>query len=100
LCGGLALYFLAHVVARLRIGGGLGRGRPIATIVLVAMLPVTVRVPALAALGLVAAVCAGLILYEALRHRYERAWIRDRRGAFTMEEVRHVTRPRGGTPRR
>jgi low temperature requirement protein LtrA len=100
LCGGLALYFLAHVVARLRIGGGLGRGRPIATIVLVGLLPVAIRVPALASLGLVAAVCAGLILYEAVRHRYERAWIRDRRGAFTMEEVRHVTRPRGATPRR
>src|SRR4051812_41187185 len=27
---GVALYLLAHVVLRLRIGGGLGRGRPIA----------------------------------------------------------------------
>src|SRR6266550_159256 len=32
LCGGVALYLLAHVALRLRIGGGLGRGRPIATI--------------------------------------------------------------------
>jgi low temperature requirement protein LtrA len=93
LCGGLALYFLAHVVARLRLAGGLGRGRPIATIVLVGLLPIAVRVPAVAALGLVAAVCAGLILYEALRHRYERAWIRSRRGAFTAEEARRITRP-------
>lgn len=100
LCGGLALYFLAHVIARLRLGGGLGRGRPIATIVLAGLLPVAMRVPALAALGLVAAACAGLILYEAVRHRYERAWIRDRRGAFTMEEARQITRARGGTPRR
>ena len=99
LCGGLALYFLAHVVGRLRLGGWLGRGRPVTTIALVALLPVAIRVPALAALGLVAAVCAGLILYEALRHRYERAWIRDRRGAFTMEEARHITRNSGGAPR-
>ena len=99
LCGGLALYFLAHVVGRLRLGGGLGRGRPVTMIVLVALLPVAIRVPALAALGLVAAACAGLILYEALRHRYERAWIRDRRGAFTMEEARHITRNSGGAPR-
>ena len=99
LCGGLALYFLAHVVGRLRLGGGLGRGRPVTTIALVALLPVAIRVPALAALGLVAAACAGLILYEALRHRYERAWIRDRRGAFTMEEARHITRNSGGAPR-
>ena len=92
LCGGLALYFLAHVAGRLRLGGGLGRGRPVVTFVLVALLPVATRVPALVGLGLVAAACAGLILYEALRHRYERAWIRDRRGSFTMEEARHLTR--------
>ena len=96
LCGGLALYFLAHVAGRLRLGGGLGRGRPVVTFALVALLPVATRVPALVALALVAAACAGLILYEALRHRYERAWIRERRGSFTMEEARHITR--GGSP--
>src|SRR5205823_205435 len=37
LCGGIAMYFLAHVAMRLRISGGLGRGRPIATVVLVAL---------------------------------------------------------------
>lgn len=100
LCGGLALYFLAHVAARLRLGGGLGRGRPIATVVLAGLLPVAVQVPAVAALGLVAAACAGLIVYEALRHRTERAWIRERRGAFNMEEARQITRARGGTPPR
>jgi low temperature requirement protein LtrA len=96
LCGGLALYFLAHVAGRLRLGGGLGRGRPVVTIGLIGLLPVAMRVPALVALGLVAAACAGLILYEALRHRYERAWIRNRRGTFTMEEARHITRNSGG----
>src|SRR5205809_7962087 len=30
LFGGIALYFLAHVALRFRIGGGLGRGRPVA----------------------------------------------------------------------
>jgi hypothetical protein len=47
-------------------------------------------VPALTALGLVAAVCVALIAYEALRHRESRAWIRSRRGAFTMEEASRV----------
>ena len=101
LCGGLALYFLAHVAARLRIGGGLGRGRPIATIVLLVLIPVAVAVPALAALGLVAAVCVALIAYEALRYRDARAWIRSRRGHFTMEEAARAGRvgnTRGGTP--
>src|SRR5207249_4284201 len=87
LCGGVALYLLAHVVLRLRVGGGFGRGRPAATILLFALLPVVTHVPALAALGLVAAVCVGLIVYEVMRHREARAWIRSRRGAFTMEEA-------------
>jgi low temperature requirement protein LtrA len=98
LCGGLALYLLAHVALRLRIGGGLGRGRPIATILLIAMLPLATVVPSLAALGLVAAVCAALIAYEAIRYRYARAWIRSRRGAFTMEEAARVGNTRGGPP--
>src|SRR5438105_8538168 len=78
LVGGIALYLLAHVALRLRIGGGLGRGRPIAAVALFGLLPATREVPALAALGIVAAVCASLIAYEALRHREERAWIRSR----------------------
>jgi low temperature requirement protein LtrA len=98
LCGGLALYLLAHVAMRLRIGGGLGHGRPVATILLLGLLPVAMLVPALAALGLVAAVCAALIAYEALRYRYARAWIRSRRGVFTMEEADRLGRIGGGAP--
>jgi low temperature requirement protein LtrA len=88
LCGGLALYFLAHVALRLRIGGRLGHGRPVATILLIALIPLAIAVPALTALGLVTAVCAALIAYEAIRYREGRVWIRSRRGAFTMEEAR------------
>jgi low temperature requirement protein LtrA len=98
LCGGVALYLIAHVALRLRIGGGLGHGRPIATILLLGLLPVARAVPALAALGMVAAVCAALIAYEALRYPHARAWIRSRRGAFTMEEASRVARTRGRTP--
>jgi low temperature requirement protein LtrA len=88
LCGGLALYFLAHVVLRLRIGGGLGHGRPVATVLLIGLTPLATVVPAIVALALVAAVCAALIAYEALRYREHRAWIRSRRGGFTMDEAR------------
>jgi low temperature requirement protein LtrA len=84
LCGGLALYLIAHVALRLRMRGGLGRGRPIACLLLLALIPVAREVPALAALGLVVLVCSGLIAYEALRHRETRAFIRSRRGSFTM----------------
>ena len=101
LCGGIALYMLAHVALRLRIGGGLGRGRPIATVLLLGLVPVARMVPALTALGLVAAVCAALIAYEAIRYREGRAWIRSHRGAFTMEEASRAggSRGRGGRPR-
>jgi hypothetical protein len=100
LCGGVALYLLAHVALRLRIGGGLGRGRPVATILLLGLIPLAREVPALAGLGLVAAVCAALIAYEALRYPYARAWIRSRRGAFTMEEASRVASTRGRPRRR
>jgi low temperature requirement protein LtrA len=98
LCGGLALYFLAHVLTRLRIGGGLGRGRPVATLVLIGLIPVATLVPALVALALVAAVCIALIAYEALRYRYARRWIRTRRGHFTLDEARELGRTGGGAP--
>lgn len=93
LSGGLALYLAAHVASRLRIGGGWGHGRWMATIVLLALVPVATFVPALAALALVAAVCVGLIAYEALRYSYARSWFRSHRGAFTMEEASHVAGP-------
>jgi low temperature requirement protein LtrA len=95
LCGGIALYLVAHVALRLRIGGGLGHGRPVATILLLGLLPVSRNVPALAALSLVAAVCTSLIGYEAIRYREGRAWIRSRRGVFTMEEAARAGSSRG-----
>jgi low temperature requirement protein LtrA len=100
LCGGVSLYLLAHVALRLRTQGDLGRGRPVATVVLLGLLPVATHVPALAALGLVAAVCVGLIVYEVVRHREARAWIRSRRGAFTMEEASRVEMSRRRERRR
>jgi low temperature requirement protein LtrA len=90
LTGGVALYLLAHICLRLRIGGGFGHGRPAATILLLGLLPVALKAPALISLALVAVVCTMLIAYEALRYRDARAWIRSRRGAFTTEEVTQV----------
>jgi low temperature requirement protein LtrA len=98
LCGGLALYMASHVAVRLRTGGGWGHGRPVATVALLALIPVATLVPALAALALAAAVCSLLIAYEAVRYRYARSWIRDHRGEFTMEEVRRVAPRTGAAP--
>jgi low temperature requirement protein LtrA len=100
LLAGIALYFVAHVALRLRIGVGLGRGRTIASVLLLALLPFAKEMPGLASLGLVATVCAALIAYEFLRHREDRAWIRSRRDAFTMEEARaQLERRRERPPR-
>ena len=79
LTGGVALYLLAHVCLRLRIGGGLGHGRPTAVLLLVALVPPSLAVSALLALTLVGAVCTALIAYEALRYRESRARIRQTR---------------------
>jgi low temperature requirement protein LtrA len=102
LCGGLALYLLAHVLLRVRISGSLesrpgfvqrvGRGRPLAVLALIALLPAAVEVPALAALACVAAVFVALIAYEALRYRESRAQIRG--GADPTEEVMSRARAR------
>jgi hypothetical protein len=83
---------------RLRTSGGWGHGRPTATVVLLALIPVATVVPALVALALVAAVCSALIAYEALRYRYARSWIRSHRGEFTMEEARRVAPITGAGP--
>jgi low temperature requirement protein LtrA len=84
---GIVLYLLAHVALRLRIEGGFGRGRPIASLVLLALLPVATHVPAAGALGMVAAVCVALIVYEVWRHRDDRALIRARRGDLTSDDL-------------
>jgi len=98
LCGGLALYFASHVALRLRTTGGWGHGRPLATVVLIALIPLAIQVQAIVALALVAAVCAALIAYEALRYPYARSWIRSHRGQFTIEEARQIAPTRGRPP--
>ena len=98
LCGGLALYFASHVALRLRTTGGWGHGRPLATVVLIALIPLATQVQAIVALALVAAACAALIAYEALRYPYARSWIRSHRGQFTIEEARQIAPTRGRPP--
>jgi low temperature requirement protein LtrA len=100
LCGGLALYLLAHVLLRLRIAPlvgttvgflrRIGRGRPLAMLALLAFWPFADEVPALAALAFAAAVFVALITYEAIRYRVPRSQIRH--GAIATEEL--MTPPR------
>ena len=78
LCGGVAMYFLAHVAFRLRNVHTLSRRRVVVAVLLVATIPLATHVDALAAVGFVAVVCAALIAYETVRYREARARVRAR----------------------
>jgi low temperature requirement protein LtrA len=67
LCGGVALYLAADVAFRRRCGVGYEPQRLVAAAVCVALLPLAIELPALAALAAVAAVGAALVGYEARR---------------------------------
>ncbi|HEU5064289.1 MAG TPA: low temperature requirement protein A [Gaiellaceae bacterium] len=95
LCGGLALYLLAHVLLRLRISGVIGtqvsflrrvgRGRPLAMLALLVFWPFAGDMPSLAALTVVAAIFVILIAYEAIVYREPRARIRQ--GEIATQET-------------
>ena len=74
LCGGSALYLLTYSAIRIRIERRvrLSRGRFVAALLLVLLLPLAMVVPALAALALVTAVWLAL-------HTYELVWWREAR---------------------
>ena len=76
LLGGAALYLLAHVAFRLRNMHTLSGRRLLCAVVLLALLPLAVSLPALATLGMLAALLALLIAYEAIRYADARERIR------------------------
>ena len=76
LYGGVALYLLGHIAFRLRNVGTLNRQRLVTAGVLLGLIPLATRVPALAALALLAGLCCALIAYEAIRFREARARVR------------------------
>jgi low temperature requirement protein LtrA len=67
ICGGVALYLLAHVAVRARTTGRLDRERLVAAAACLALLPLAVSVPGAVTLACVAVVCVTLIAAEALR---------------------------------
>jgi low temperature requirement protein LtrA len=81
LLGGAAMYLLAHVAFRWRNMHTLSGRRLVCAVVLLALLPATVALPALATLGIMAGVLVALIVYEALRY------------AEFRERVRHQPAP-------
>jgi low temperature requirement protein LtrA len=80
LTAGPAIYLLAYVGMRWRAAHSLSRGRSIATVLLLALFPLAVVLPAFAALALVSAVWVGL-------HAYELIWWRDARRRRRAEAI-------------
>jgi low temperature requirement protein LtrA len=76
LCGGAALYLLAHVAVLRRSTRRLFRRRTWGTVALVVLIPAALYAPAVAALALVTAVCAGVAGVEALNWREDRLRVR------------------------
>jgi len=72
LCAGASLYLIGQVAFLVRTTGRVFRRRTIGAVALLAVIPVALVTPALAALALVSAVCAFVVAYEAIRHREHR----------------------------
>jgi len=76
LLGGAAIYLLAHVAFRLRSMHSLSMRRLVCAIVLLALVPAGAVLPALAALGMLAATLVAVVLYEVLRYAEARDRVR------------------------
>jgi low temperature requirement protein LtrA len=86
LLGGAALYLLAHVAFRLRNMGSLSTRRLFCALLLLALIPAGVTLPALATLGVLTAVLVAMILYEALRYADVRERVRHQPAAAVASE--------------
>jgi low temperature requirement protein LtrA len=78
LLGGAALYLLAHVAFRLRNMGSVSVRRLLCALALVALLPASSALSALALLTIVSALLVAMILYEVLRYAEMRDRVRHR----------------------
>ena len=76
LFGGIALYYAGHVGFRYRNTHTLYRGRLVALVVAVALIPVATEVDALVAMALAAALTSAVIAYEVVRYAEARRRIR------------------------
>ena len=76
LCGGMALYLIGHIAFRLRNIGTLNRQRLLVAVIAAALIPLAIEVDALVTMGVLAALGAALIAYEAIRFREARQRVR------------------------
>ena len=68
------VYFIRHSTSERP--GYIGPGRLAAAVAMLALIPAALELPALASLGLAAAVCCGLIAWDLIHYREERVEVR------------------------
>jgi low temperature requirement protein LtrA len=78
LCAGAAVYLFAHIAFLWRTTGRVFRRRTVGALLLLALIPAAITIPALAALALVSGVCSLVVAYEAVRYRESRVRVRHR----------------------
>jgi low temperature requirement protein LtrA len=76
LCCGAALYLLGQVAFLLRATGRIFRRRTLGGLALLALTPLALVIPSLAALATVSVACVLVVAYEALRYREHRTHVR------------------------
>jgi len=87
LCGGLSLYFFAHVILRVRLvftlrretsarPAFIGPGRLVSAITMLVLIPAALALPALASLALVASACWALIAWDVIHYHGDRIEVR------------------------
>jgi low temperature requirement protein LtrA len=76
LCGGVAVYLLAHIAFRYRNVGTFNPHRAMATVVVLALIPLALEVDAVYAVAAVTGVLVALIAYEAIHFREARERVR------------------------
>jgi hypothetical protein len=76
LYGGVVAYLVGHLAFRLRNIGSINRPRAVVAVLLLVAPLATARLPALAALAVLAGVLIALIAYEVVRYAEARAAIR------------------------
>ena len=76
LFGGMALYLLAHIAFRLRNMGTLNLQRLVTALIMLALIPLGMAVPALLSLAVLTVVLVVLVAFEAIRFRENRHRIR------------------------
>jgi low temperature requirement protein LtrA len=96
LFGGVALFLLAHSAFKLRTWHEVTVRRPAVAVVLIALIPLAAKLPALTALGLLTTVMVAMIASEAVRHAELRERVRheDGFGSDPAEALRAT--PGGG----